>query len=228
LEVRIDVSFDESTKVIADDVSCLSLKSVRGLRSVIRKRWTISLTRALHQVRVARGLLLDSSNDITRLTSHRTCLSFNEWNLIHKSRLDLLPLLGNPGCSAPNTKCRRCKINVTSHSRTNLPAIGRRNDLVLSKIVKTISKPGHEVIVNKFFSGSILRPDIVIPSATPPIIIDLTIPFDAPESFDAGHAKKIEKYSCLGLTLPFVVGALGSWLPSNNAMASALGIPPAS
>jgi hypothetical protein len=24
------------------------------------------------------------------------------------------------------------------------------------------------------------------------------------------------------------VGALGSWLPSNNAMASALGIPPAS
>jgi hypothetical protein len=30
LEVRIDVSFDESTKVITDDVSCLSLKSVRG------------------------------------------------------------------------------------------------------------------------------------------------------------------------------------------------------
>ncbi|XP_046632270.1 uncharacterized protein LOC124311947 [Daphnia pulicaria] len=233
LEVRIDVSGDESTKVIADDVSCLSLKAVRGLRSVIRKRWTISLTNALHQGRVARGLLLDPSNDVARLSSHRTCLSFNEWNLIHKSRLGLLPLLGNPGCSAPNTKCRRCKVDaettshVTSHCRSNLPAIGRRHDLVLAEIVKTITRAGHAASVNRVFPGSTLRPDIVIPSTDPPTIIDLTITFDAPESLDAGHARKIEKYSCLGLTLPFVIGALGSWLPSNNAVAVALNIPPA-
>ncbi|XP_046651115.1 uncharacterized protein LOC124342196 [Daphnia pulicaria] len=231
LEVRIDVSGDESTKVIADDVSCLSLKAVRGLRTVIRKRWTISLTNALHQGRVARGLLLDPSNDVARLSSHRTCLSFNEWNLIHKSRLGLLPLLGNPGCSAPNTKCRRCKVDaettshVTSHCRSNLPAIGRRHDLVLAEIVKTITRAGHAASVNRVFPGSTLRPDIVIFSTDPPTIIDLTITFDAPESLDAGHARKIEKYSCLGLTLPFVIGALGSWLPSNNAVAVALNIP---
>jgi hypothetical protein len=146
LEVRVDVSDDESTKVIADDVSCLSLKAVRGLRTVIRKRWTISLTNALHQGRVARGLLLDPSNDIARLSSHQTCLNFTEWNLIHKSRLGLLPLLGNPGCSSPKTKCRRCKVDaettshVASHCRSNLPAIGRRHELVLAEIVKTINR----------------------------------------------------------------------------------------
>jgi hypothetical protein len=32
--------------VIADDVSYLSLKAVRGLRSLIRKRCTVSLTNA--------------------------------------------------------------------------------------------------------------------------------------------------------------------------------------
>ncbi len=63
-------------------------------------------------------------------------------------------------------------------------------------------------------------------STPPPIIIDLTITFDAPESLNAGYARKIEKYSCLGLTLPFVIGALGSWLPSNNTVATSLGIRP--
>jgi hypothetical protein len=114
--------------------------------------------------------------------------------------------------------------HVTSHCRSNLSAIFRRHDLVLSEIVKTVTGAGHEVTVNRVFSGSVLRPDIVFSSANPPIIIDLTITLNYPESLDAGYARKIEKYSCLGLTLPFVVGALGSWLPSNNAVAAAFSI----
>lgn len=69
-------------------------------------------------------------------------------------------------------------------------------------------------MVNRVFPGSILRQDIVISSVTPPIIIiDLTITFDASEFLNADNARKIEKYSCLGLTLTFVIGALGSRLP---------------
>ncbi len=42
LEARIDVSSDESqSKVIADNISCVSAKAVRGLRTVIRNRWTV-------------------------------------------------------------------------------------------------------------------------------------------------------------------------------------------
>jgi hypothetical protein len=58
--------------------------------------------------------------------------------------------------------------------------------------------------------------------------MDLTITFDTPESLDAGHAKKIKKCSCLGLTLPFVICAFCLWLPSKNAVATTLSIPPAS
>jgi hypothetical protein len=33
----------------------------------------------------------------------------------------------------------------------------------------------------------------------------------------------VEKYQHLGTVLPLVVGALGSWLPTNNEIANALG-----
>jgi hypothetical protein len=115
---------------------------------------------------------------------------------------------------------------VTSHCRNNLPAVGRRHDSILAEIVKTISRSCHTSRVNRVFENSTLRPDIVVTSSAPNIIIDLTITFDAPESLHAGFARKVEKYSCLGLTLPFVIGALGSWLPSNNAVTATLGIQP--
>jgi hypothetical protein len=97
---------------------------------------------------------------------------------------------------------------------------------VLEEIVSTIRKAGHDFQVNQVFGDSSLRPDIVVFSTTPPTIIDLTVPFDAPESLAAGYNRKVEKYGQLGPTLPFVIGALGSWLPSNNSIASALGIRP--
>ena len=177
LEVRIDVSGDESTKVIADDVFCLSQKAVRGLHSVIRKRWTNSLTRALHQGRVARGLLLNSCTS-PALSQQ----SLSNWP---PSRSCALGNSQDHFCGRPWGDCEQ-----------GLPWIH--------------PQAGHRHLL-----------------ANPPIIIDLTITFDASESLDADHAKKIEKYSCLRLTLPFVVGALGSWQPSNNVVATALSIPPA-
>jgi hypothetical protein len=115
--------------------------------------------------------------------------------------------------------------HVTSHCHNNLAAIGRRHhDLVLAEIVKTITRSGHTSHVNRVFENSILRPDIVV--TTPNIIIDLTITFDAPESLYAGFANKEEKYSCLGLTLSFVIEALGSWLPSNDAVTTTIRIQP--
>jgi hypothetical protein len=42
--VKIDVSSGSSlSKVIADDVSCLSTKAICGFRTVIRHRWTHSI-----------------------------------------------------------------------------------------------------------------------------------------------------------------------------------------
>jgi hypothetical protein len=233
LNVRIDVSSDSSpTKVIADDISCLSAKAVRGLRTVIRRRWTTVLSNAANQGRVARGLLLDPSSDIARLTSSRTQLSFEEWKFLHRSRLSILPLLGTAGVAAPDNRCRRCRVDaettshITSHCQVNLPEIGRRHDVILEELANVIRKAGHTARINKAYPGTTLRPDVVVTSSTPEVIIDVTVPFDAPESLQAGYDLKVAKYGHLGPTLPFVVGALGSWLPSNNAVATSLGIRP--
>jgi hypothetical protein len=60
----------------------------------------------------------------------------------------------------------------------------------------------------------------------PITIIDVTVPFDEPANLLAAHARKVQKYSHLGTTLPFVVGSLGSWLPPNDLIATTLGISP--
>jgi hypothetical protein len=150
-------------------------------------------------------------------------------------RADLTsPFLGTPGIAPPDRRCRRCKVDikttahVTSHCRVNLASIGRRHDEVLGEIVCSIRKAGHVIQVNQVFRESSLRPDNVVSSITPPTIINLTIPFDASESLVAGYNRKVKKYGKLGPTIPFVIGGLGSWLPSNNSITGALGIRPGS
>jgi hypothetical protein len=96
--------------------------------------------------------------------------------------------------------------------------------LVLAEIVKTITRSGHTSHVNRVFENCALRPDKVV--TTPNIIINLTITFEAPESLYAGFANREEKYSCLGLKLSFVIGALGSWLPFNDAVTTTITIQP--
>ena len=64
------MSSDEPlSKVIADDTSCLLVKAVHGIRTIIRSRWTNSLAGAPSKGIVVRGLLLDKFSDIARLTS---------------------------------------------------------------------------------------------------------------------------------------------------------------
>jgi hypothetical protein len=54
----------------------------------------------------------------------------------------------------------------------------------------------------------------------------LNHPFDAPYFLVAGYDRKVAKYGNLGPTFPFVVGALCSWLPTNNKIDVALSIRP--
>jgi hypothetical protein len=62
--------------------------------------------------------------------------------------------------------------------------------------------------------------------STPQVIIDLTIPFDAPKSLKVGFDRKVPKYGHLGPTLPVVIGTLGSWMPFINAVSNSLSIRP--
>ena len=113
--LRIDVS-GEKTIVVADDVSVVSDKAVRGLRSAVRSRWTVRLLEAKAQGRVATGLALDTkSKDTVELTSCRTRLRFADWHQIHRARLGLLPVRAMPGSKIPVQTCRLgCQVNENS------------------------------------------------------------------------------------------------------------------
>jgi hypothetical protein len=84
-------------------------------------------------------------------------------------------------------------------------------------------KLGHTVSVNLAVDNSGLRPDLVVTSTNPPIIIDVTVPLSSADGLEKAQARKIEKYKHLGVVLPLVVGSLGSWLPSNDEICLALG-----
>ncbi|XP_046638804.1 uncharacterized protein LOC124319615 [Daphnia pulicaria] len=182
--IRIDVSGEEYSKVIADDISTISIKAVRGLRTAMRQRWTSRLLSA-QQGKTATGLALDMAKENAGLLSCRTPLSFQEWHFLHKARLGILPVRG--------------------------------------LMAEETEKLGHTVSVNLAVDNSGLRPDLVVTSTNPPIIIDVTVPLSSADGLEKAQARKIEKYKHLGVVLPLVVGSLGSWLPSNDEICLALG-----
>lgn len=73
-----------------------------------------------------------------------------------------------------------------------------------------------------------LRPDLVVTTVEPHVIIHGTIPFDEPDNIKAAHVEKFKQVFVSWHHLPFVVGSLGSLLPSNNIITASLGINPRS
>jgi len=226
--IRIDVSGEEYSKVIADDISTISIKAVRGLRTAMRQRWTSRLLSA-QQGKTATGLALDMAKENAGLLSCRTPLSFQEWHFLHKARLGILPVRGGPGSKSTVKTCRLgcTKLETTDHvvcgCQVNSALSINRHNSILGLMAEETEKLGHTVSVNLAVDNSGLRPDLVVTSTNPPIIIDVTVPLSSADGLEKAQARKIEKYKHLGVVLPLVVGSLGSWLPSNDEICLALG-----
>ena len=233
-DLQIDISSSSTpTILVADEVSVVSAKAVRGLRTVVRQRWTNRFLQHSQQGRVAQGLALDTkSKDIAWMTSWRTGLTFQDWHQLHRARLCLLPVRARPGCGLANKKCRHCNrfnettAHVVSACQNSMVLATERHDAVQNLLVGLLRRYGHSVEVNKQFAGSVLRPDIVITSTEQPILIDVTVTWDDPASLSRAQQEKISKYQQLGQILPFVVGALGSWPPETQEIQQTLQIHP--
>ena len=151
LRARIDVSGDQPLRIIADDVSSVPAKVVRGLRQVVRKRHTDRFIEAPHQGKVAKALALDTSTkDMARQISTRTELGFEDWRYLHRARLDLLPLRGYVWSSPPNKPCRRCgdrrdkenAFHLLNHCKLNMPLYTKRHNAVLDMLANLLTKAG--------------------------------------------------------------------------------------
>lgn len=229
--IKIDVSSEDHSRIIADDVSCISKKAIRGLHTILRQRWTSRLLEA-SQGKVATGLALEPSKDIAFLTSCRTSLSHQDWHFIHRARLGLLPVRARPGSKSTNKTCRlgcnsiETSQHVISCCKVSLSSRTTRHNSVLDIMVDEARKMGHTVTVNRSTGDGSLRPDLVFSSMVPPMIIDVTIPHDEATNLERAYSEKIQKYQHLGRVFPLVVGAMGSWLPTNNEIATSLSINP--
>ena len=67
-------------------------------------------------------------------------------------------------------------------------------------------------------------PDVAVNEGRATVYIDVTVPFDEPANLCHAAEDTREKYGDLGIVLPLVVGALGTWIPENKIM-STLEIP---
>ena len=113
-------------------------------------------------------------------------------------------------------------------------SIRRRHNLVVNRIHNAI-RTG-KLTLDKLAPGNLprLRPDIFHYEGDKATIIDVSIPFDNGENALSMAAEtKIQKYQSTrqalmekGFTdvaiLPFIVGALGTWLPQNEMVLNIL------
>ena len=234
LGVRIDISSDEDITLVADDVSVRPVKAVRGLRQVVRQRNTrrfMDVGRHPHQGKVASALALGpSSKDLARLISCRTELRYEDWQYLHKARLDLLPLRGYSWSNCQDRSCRRCGksleygIHVINNCQANLTRYTQRHDSVLELLNQLLLKEGHAATINRAIPGQRLRPDVELSVNGTRLLVDVAVSYDTPENLDRAYTRKSDQYQHLGRILPLVVGSLGSWLPSNDDIRSLLGI----
>uniref|UniRef100_A0A914QJ31 Reverse transcriptase domain-containing protein n=1 Tax=Panagrolaimus davidi TaxID=227884 RepID=A0A914QJ31_9BILA len=174
----------------------------------------------------------------------------NEWNFIHRARLDLVPL--NGGTKKWFTKdqsCRKCKykceslFHVLNCCDPNYPTMTRRHDAVVHRLVdgfKKRKRKSQEILLDQIIpeTSSTLQPDITIldKKKKEAIIIDVTIPYEnLPKSFVTARDRKYEKYTEIKKELQnlgynvfldaFIVGSLGGYDPENYKCLKSLDIP---
>ena len=97
----------------------------------MRAKYTKDFTATPHQGKSAAGLILgDVTNDIARLTSVNSALEIRDWRLLHKTRLNLLPLNGYIWSNDNDKTCRKCKEGVENACHiTNNCKVGREGEV---------------------------------------------------------------------------------------------------
>jgi Reverse transcriptase (RNA-dependent DNA polymerase) len=231
LDARIDASDPNYIDVRVDGLSIAPAKAVRGLRSAIRARWTSRLLNCPHDGLVARGLALDDyTKDNARIVSCRTEIDFQDWPLLHASRLDRLKLRGYRWSEGTTHSCRRCgqgrenAFHVLNNCRIGLAQATQRHNSVQDMLVAQLTRKGLRPNVNRALPGTSIRPDIEVTLNGARLMIDVVVAFDDPVKLEAAYKRKVEKYQEHGVILPLVVGSLGSWYPPNDDIRGVLGL----
>lgn len=223
----------------------------KHLRIAVASYHSAKLARCVDQGKTTHAVRADPVNN--QFVKDGKFISFAGFKFVHRARLNLVDLNGTRRRHAPDkgggtAMCRRCGYyietlpHVLCHCKPQLSkGITQRHDAIQDRVVNAIKRfnPSVKVIVGSECSvaGRNLRPDIVAIDKRSNIvhILDVTCPFEnGPDAFKRAREAKRLKYQPEALAFErigyrvvcdaIVVGALGTWDPSNNAPLRGAGI----
>ncbi len=235
--------FGNQSMVIQDECKTIKITSntvIRQLHQLIRLRHSNALCKQRDQGKFARCA---SKTDYFGTASHANynglATRFCDWRFIHRARLNLLPLKSCQNrwnqSNANDAKCRRCGQtaetlpHVLQHCKPMMVPIRRRHDLIVQRIRRCIPAK-FQIFADQhppLGPNSRERPDLILIAENEVIIIDVAVTFEADhEALAKMRQMKVDKYVATAdlyksqgksvAVYGFIVGALGTWLPSND------------
>ena len=193
------------------------------------------------QGKVSRAMAADQYGNGSSWHYSGLNLRFTDWRFIHKARLNCVALNSHKSrWSTTIPTCRHCHDeetlpHVLNHCHTNMVAIRQRHDRIVDRLTNAVRFGTITTDRQVAASNSRLRPDIVIEEGDRVTIIDVCCPFENDaEAMTTAETQKVHKYDILKQhfvtngknceVLAFVIGALGSWHPANEAVLRSLGM----
>ena len=174
--------------------------------------------------------------------------SFAEYRFAHKARCNLLPtrtVRRRSGEKNLDVSCPKCHLeqetlaHVLNHCPPHVGLIRARHNKILHRLAKAVPQTKGRQFLEQKVPGDPqnLKPDLVIinEEKSEAYIVDVAVPFEGEESFPVARRAKEDKYDHLKDILRargirktevdgFVVGALGSWDPENEAVLRKLSV----
>jgi hypothetical protein len=208
---------------------------VRALRMSLQAHHTTQWASKRVQGRAAETLGQHFATTAALLRRAAPC----DWRFIHRARLDVLPLNAARGGRSMDKRCRRCGAEAESAAHVLqhcLPVSAPRNHRhngVVRLLAGAVDEGRWSVSVDRTTPGASTsqRVDLQLHdrSSGKKLFLDVKIPFERQQLVDDADRRNRHKYAQLAAeagaeVLTFIIGAYGSWRPSNDRILKMLGI----
>ena len=242
LQITFHYSDTDEPCILSSDSDRIKAKAVTGfLHRLVQQQQAKKLLELPDQGKVAQSLATDHYANGSTWQYTGLNLRFKDWRFIHKARLNCLPTNAvKARWSNTSPSCRHCPETETlphilNHCRPDLVNIRTRHNKIVTRITEAVRHGSITTDRTIAASGLSLRPDIVVEEDDRILIIDVTCPFDnGPDALEEAAETKRLKYQPLKEhcdttgkhceILPFVIGSLGSWHPTNELVLARLGM----
>ncbi len=241
LGLTFNVPENEAPSISTDSKGpCLAKAASSFLHHLAQDRASAKLMALPDQGKVARALVKDAFSNGSSWVFSGLNMRFKDWRFLHRARLNVVPTNQNKArWSDCSPLCRVCNSHpetlphILCHCNSNMVQIREHHNAIVDRIQKAVRYGNTRIDQQIPGIDSECRPDVVIEENDQVSIIDVTCPFDNGEdALSTADFNKVTKYdhlkqhfNRLGIkcnVFGFVIGALGTWHPNNEAVLNQL------